>query len=453
MNATAQVSRLLRLIGIDRAIGWTLIGRGWSALAGPVTLLLVASFLSPEEQGFYYVFGNILGLQIFFELGLSYVILQFASHEKAKLEWSQGGILEGDAITKGRLASLFRRGLIWYGTSAVLVIAVVLPAGLVFFERYQPVGVSVEWQFPWIWVVLASAGALFVSPIFAVLEGCGLVAEVALMRVGQSIGGNLVLWLALWQQWGLFANAAIATFGLLWGLAWLWLYKRSFLLDLVSTSSKEASISWWSEVWPFQWKIALSWLSGYFIFQLFNPVLFAFHGPVVAGQMGMSLNVMTAITIMALAWVNTKAAPFGILIARRQFKELDRLFFPCLWQSFSLVVLAGTAFWLAGFYLYATGHPFSQRILGPLPLGLLVLTAVLNHIVFAEGLYLRAHKQEPFLWISILIACLTVLSTYFLGRQFGAVGMMTGYFLVNVVLGLGVGTWIFRQKRRLWHTK
>ncbi len=45
-------------------------------------------------------------------------------------------------------------------------------------------------------------------------------------------------------------------------------------------------ISWRREVWPFQWKIAVSWLCDYFIFQLFTPVLFAFRGPVEAGQDG-----------------------------------------------------------------------------------------------------------------------------------------------------------------------
>jgi len=234
-------------------------------------------------------------------------------------------------------------------------------------------------------------------------------------------------------------------------VGWLALRYRHFLADVLSTHVAGATISWRREIWPFQWKIALSWLSGYFIFQLFNPVLFAFRGAVEAGQMGMSINVMTSISAMAIAWVNTKSAPFGRLVARRDFKTLDRMFFPALWQSFAVIMAAGIAFWSAAFYLSVIHHHFSTRLLDPFSLGLLVATTIINHIVFAEAVYLRAHKQEPFLGISILNGCLIGLSTYFLGREFGAPGMMAGYFLINVVVGLGAGTWIFFTKRRLWH--
>jgi hypothetical protein len=455
MSVNVQVVKFLRFWGIDRAISYTLIGRGWSVLSGPVTLLIIAARLSPEEQGFYYTFASILGLQIFFELGLTYVILQFASHEKARLEWTTRRTLAGDAHAKARLSSLLRRALAWYGVLAALVVIILLPAGLGFFDLYEPAGsgAAVVWRLPWVWVVLVSAGSLFVSPIYAVLEGCGLVAEVAFMRVWQGALGSVLLWSALSLHWGLLATPVAATSGFLVGGVWLWLRYRAFIFDLLSVIPNEATISWRNEIWPFQWKIALSWLSGYFIHQLFNPVLFAFYGAAAAGQMGMSMNIMQTIGITALAWVHTKSAPFGNLVAKKEFKQLDRMFFPCLWQSFLVVALGGLCFWLAAFELRSIQHPLGQRLLPPLPLGLLFITAACNHIWFAEGMYLRAHKQEPFLAISVIGACLTGVSTYFLGKRFGATGMMTGYFLITLFVGLGMGTWIFLRKRRLWHAE
>src|SRR5258708_35135884 len=81
------------LFGVDRAIALTLLGRGWGVIAGPLTIFLIARYLRAEEQGFYYTFGSVIALNIFFELGLTYVLLQFASHEKAHLEWNAGGTL------------------------------------------------------------------------------------------------------------------------------------------------------------------------------------------------------------------------------------------------------------------------------------------------------------------------------------------------------------------------
>ena len=68
-----------------------------------------------------------------------------------------------------------------------------------------------------------------------------------------------------------------------------------------------------------------------------------------------------------------------------------------------------------------------------------------------EAIYLRAHKQEPFLWISVCAAPLIVAVIYFLGRPYAETGMMFGYLAVTLVMGLGGGTWIFVKKRRQWH--
>lgn len=450
MTIRAQLLRLLGVWGIDRAIAYTVIARGWSVLAGPISLVLIATHLSSEEQGYYYTFASVLGLQIFFDLGLAFVVLQFASHERALLEWTAHGTLEGDAVAKARLASLLRRALTWYGAVTVLIIATMLPIGFVFFGRHQPSGAQVIWQLPWAAVVVVSAGNLLLSPVLALLEGCGLVAEVALLRICQAVTGSLLAWLVLLQHGRLFTAPVLNMVGLLWGLGWCVFRRRTFLADLITLRHQAVAIHWWREVWPFQWKIALSGVSGYFIFVLFNPVLFAFHGAVAAGQMGMSLTVMGTLSAMALAWVSTKSAPFGTLIAKRDFRSLDRMFFPALWQSFAVVAVGGLALWLAVFSLHSMHHPLSQRLLAPLPLGLLVATAVVNHIVGAEAVYLRAHKQEPFLIISVVIGCLIGLSTYFLGKHFAATGMMAGAFIITLIVGLGAGSGIFIRKRRAW---
>lgn len=445
------ILKLLRVLGVDRAIAYTLISRGWLAIAGPVSVLLIATRMSPAEQGFFYTFGSIVGLQVFFELGLSSVIMQFASHERAKLEWTTRGTLEGDSVAKARLGSLLRSALVWYGIIAVLVITVLLPAGFLFFGRDES-GRTVVWHIPWAWIVAVSALGLLTSSLFALLEGCGLVANIAAVRVCQTIGGHLVLWVALLLGWRLFATPLVNTFALVLGLLWLYTTKRPFFRDLVTLPRNGPKIDWSREVWPFQWKIGLSWLSGYFIFQLFNPLMFTFHGAAAAGQMGMSISIMGAVSAAAVAWVGTKAAPFGRLIARGEYDVLDQQFFRCLRQSTALIVIVGAAFWVSASYLQSIGHPLSHRLLASFPLLLLIASAIVNHIVTAEAIYLRAHKQEPFLWISITSGFLMALSGYFLGKEFGATGLMLGYFAISSVVGLGVGTWTFISKRQLWHT-
>lgn len=442
--------RLRRWLGLDRAVIFTVLARGWSSAAGLVTVILIAHFLSAAEQGYYYTFGSLVALQIVFELGFSFVILQMASHERAHLEISTLGEISGDPVAHARLASVLQKAVRWYSVAAILMLCMLAPAGIHFFSVHTQPGLTVAWKLPWLMVALAASLAFQIDPMFSFLEGCGYVPQVAHTRFWQAFVGSLLAWTSLLLHHGLFAPAMIITGPVLVGAGWLFT-RRGLLLGLLRHPSGHHRIQWGKEVWPFQWRIAISWICGYFIFQLFNPILFAYWGPVAAGQMGMSLTIGTALLAISIAWVNTKSAPFGAMIARKEYARLDETFFRALAQSLVVCIAGSAAVWSVVVYLNLKHVHFALRVLGPLPFGLLLLTIIVNHIVFSEALYLRAHKQEKFLVISILNALLMTTSTYFLGKQFGAIGMVSGYFVINLVIGLGLGTYTFLKYRRLWH--
>lgn len=81
------IQKYSQQIGIDGAIGYTVLSRIISASGGLVTLVFISLFLSTEEQGYYYTFGSIIAIQVFFELGLNSIITQYAAHEVAHLQW------------------------------------------------------------------------------------------------------------------------------------------------------------------------------------------------------------------------------------------------------------------------------------------------------------------------------------------------------------------------------
>src|ERR1700743_2954036 len=102
-----RMIHLLRTkLGVDKPIAFTVMARIWASFAGLATLILIAHFLTPAQQGYYYVFGSLVALQIVFELGFSFVILQLASHERAPLTISAFDEVSGDPIAHARLASV-----------------------------------------------------------------------------------------------------------------------------------------------------------------------------------------------------------------------------------------------------------------------------------------------------------------------------------------------------------
>ncbi len=445
--------RLLALMGVDPAIGFTLLARGWSVMALPVTFYCIAHFLTKAEQDYFFTFDSLLGLQVFFDLGIAFVVLQFASHERAHLEWDAAGRLVGDPRAKARLGSLLGSALRVYRYSAVLLVLVVLPVGLVYFHRVTRPDLPVVWQPAWLWAVFATGCNLLLSPMLAFIEGCGLVSKITRLRMLQQITGALLSWSVFFAGGRLLAAPAVNTGFLLVAAGWLWFSKRHFLRDILAARDPRMRIHWFKEVWPLQWRISLSWLSGFFIFKLFSPVLQYYHpGTGLAGRMGMTMRITDSISTVCQAWMSTKAAPFGSLIARRKFLELDALFFRSLKQSYVVLGAGQLAFLAALTALHHSHHAFGERLLGVETALLLVGVALMNHLIFAEAVYLRAHKQEPFLWLSVAGAGLNALTTYFGGRYYGATGAALGYFLNTLMLGAGLATYIFQTKRRAWHS-
>ena len=442
--------RALHLLGVDRAIAFTVLARGWASAAGLVTVALIARLLSPAEQGYYYTFGSMVALQLIFELGFSVVILQLASHETAHLRIHEDGRIEGEQRHHARLASVLRKSLHWYTVAAMLMGLLLIPGGWIFFATHAKAGVAVPWHLPWTFVVLASCLTFQIDPIFSFLEGCGMVARVARTRFAQAVLGSTMAWLALITHHGLFAPALMVAGQALAGLFWLF-RRRRLLVGLYRKASGAFAIQWGQEVWPFQWRIAISYGCGFFIFQLFNPVLFAYWGPAEAGRMGMSLSLCNALASIAISWINTKSAPFGTLIAWRQFDELDRVFFRSALQSLGLSLCGSIAVWVAAFWMRAHGFAFANRLLPAVPFALLLGSMNINQMVASMAIYLRAHKQEKFLLNSVIGAVGMGCSTFFLGRAFGALGMTAGQFVIAVSVGLGYGTYTFLKWRRIWH--
>ncbi|BCS34702.1 hypothetical protein TBR22_A39280 [Luteitalea sp. TBR-22] len=434
-------------IGIDRAVFVTLVSRVWGVGAGLVTIVAVTRALSAELQGFYYTFYSLVALQVFAELGLNHAIVQFGSHEMARLAWTPQGTVRGDESAYRRLQSLLTFALLWYGAAAVLMLAVLPVLGLRFFARAAAAGAAGgAIDVPWIVLVVCSALALLTNAGISLLEACGRVADMALVRLSQSVASSLALWAVLGAGGGLYAVAASSAMMLLAAAAWLGGRYRPFFVDLLRHRAPGRGLAWREDIWPFQWRIAVSVMSGFLVTQLFNPLLLASHGPVVAGQMGMSLQMIAAMNGAALAWISTRAPIFGQLIARGQRRDLDVLFARALIQS-TLVLLGGVVVVLAGLALIPGG---ATRVL-PLPqFALLSVACVANHLVVSEAIYLRAHKEEPFMAVSVANGLATAALTMLLVPPLGSMGAVLAYTTASLVVGLGAGTAVFVRKRRQW---
>lgn len=444
-------------LGIDKAIAYSSGARIIQAFTGVISIFFIATFLSKEEQGFYYTFGSLLAIQVFFELGLTGILTQYVAHESAHLKIKENGIIVGEEKYLSRLASLLHFSVKWYGIIALLYILIIVLVGLLFFYKYDNSNNIISWKFPWILICIGSSIGLFLSPFSSILMGLGKVKEMSKIGFYQQFIIPIATWIGFICGFKLYI---IGISSILSTLIWiLYIIKTNQLQILKSLWKIEISqrINYKSEIFPYQWRIALSWISGYFIFQLFNPVLFATEGAITAGKMGMTLNVLNAIQALAFSWMSTKIPLFSKLIAIKDYELLDKIFNKTLKQMlFICFVLLSTMFigiwFLRFFHIGFNGNYIGDRFLDYLPMLLMMIPVFINQLVTSWATYLRCHKQEPFLINSICGGIMCLLSTLFLGYQYGLYGITIGYCCITIGF-MPWGYWIYKTKKEEWHEK
>jgi O-antigen/teichoic acid export membrane protein len=452
---TVLLKSLLQKIGMDKSIAYSSGARVVQGIAGVLTVFFVSTFLTGVEQGFYFTFGSILALQVFFELGLTGIMTQYVAHEVSHLQLNSQLCYEGEQRYLSRLASLVHFCFKWYSVLAVIVFTALMIVGFVFFYRYGEGEEQVSWRIPWILVCVGTALKLFQAPFNSIFMGVGKVKEMSAIMFYQ----QLVIPLSAWI--GLACGLKLYVLGIGYLLSvFVWqIYVRSHNLHLILINLWKQQITerveYIKEIFPYQWRIALSWVSGYFIFHLFNPVLFATEGAVVAGQMGMTIHALTAIQAFSMSWLNTKVPFYSQLIALRDYETLDTHFYRTLKQMTSVCLTLLVSFYLFIWLLDITqfsinGNVIADRFLSYSPLILMMIPVYLQQYINAWATYLRCHKKEPFLVNSICCGIVSCFCTLVFGRIFGLYGVTISYFLIAVVF-FPWGYWIFRTKKSEWH--
>lgn len=452
-----SLSSFAHKIGLDKAIAYSSGSRVVAGVTGVVSVFFITTFLTGVEQGYYFTFGSILAMQFFLELGFSFVMTQFVAHEVSHLTLNDENKYIGDERCLSRLASLVHICFKWYLILSVVILAFLLVVGNFYFNKYGSNHSEVEWVVPWFLICLGTAIKTFQSPFSSIYMGLGKVKEMSKIGFYQ----QLIIPLATWI--GLICGLKLYVVGigyLLSVIIWqiyvikVGLQDITYKLWQVKLTEK---ISYIKEIFPYHWKIAVSSISGYFIFQLFNPVLFATEGPVVAGQMGLTLSALSSIQGFSISWLNTKIPLFSKLIALKDYIQLDSIFNQTVKQMTLICLLLLVLFFVMIGVLDITqlrlgGNVLANRFLPYIPMFLLMITVYLQQYTNSWATYLRCHKEEPFMIMSIIGAVALGSSTIVCGHLFGLYGVTIGYTILSVLL-FPWGYFIYKNKKKEWHNK
>jgi O-antigen/teichoic acid export membrane protein len=445
-------------LGVDKSIAYSSSAHVIQAFTGIVSIFFISRYLTGIEQGFYYTFGSIVALQVFFELGLNSILTQYTAHEASHLIWRNSCVLEGENCYKSRLSSLLHFSAKWYLVISIVFFVILLLVGFFFFSSYkEDSAIDVRWKIPWVLISIGTVINLLLSPILAILMGLDKVKEISKIRFYQQLVLPVSAWLGLVLGFKLYVIGISCLLSGLLVIVYIFFTDFIKIIRNIWDFSIVEKVGYMNEIFPYQWKIALSWISGYFIFQLFNPVLFITEGSVVAGQMGMTLSVLSGIQAFSMSWLNTKVPLYSRLIALKKYEQLDIVFNKTMKQM-SFVCFGLLMIMLVGiFVIRETGIKLGDSFLGNrfldyIPMILMMIPVLVNQFVFSWATYLRCHKQEPYLINSIAGGILCCLSTILLGKYFGVLGVTVGYCAITLCF-IPWGYNIYIVKKREWHGK
>jgi O-antigen/teichoic acid export membrane protein len=439
---------LIKINQQHRDLFFTLLNQLWRLISGPVTMLLIPLFLSPEQQGYWYLFGSLSALGIFADLGFSNIILQFSAHEFAYLHFLDNGLLDGEDLKLKKLGSFFRFVIKWISTICAVVFPGIYIIGISFFVRDNVLAV---YLLPWTLYAVGSLINFLNNSVLSFIEGLNKIEVIQKCRFWVAVVNTGVVAIVL----PLGGNVYALAFGILLSSLALFFFIftrfRKLLAQLLDISRGFVH-SWKKEIIPLFVKYVISFSSGYFTFQIYTPLMHYFHGPVYSGKVGITLALVMAIFNMSNIWIYTITPKMNMLISLKSWENLDRMFLKRLLLSvgtYCFLCIGLVVFLLLFRNIWIIPDIISRFL--PLELvGILLFCYFLEVFVNAWALYLRGHKKEPFCVVSIICTIWVVVTTYIMGLYFSPMWFFMGFLTAHFWV-IPVDYIIYKNNRMRWH--
>jgi hypothetical protein len=400
-----------------------------------VVILLATKFLSPSMQGLFFSFMSFGVLVQLGDFGLSYAVMQKASYlaqaSNGSLHWFE---------TRVRRTAFF---------VAALSTAVAGILGFLSFSSWDmtPQLEGISWKAAWGLGLAGLFAGQCTSPVLSFIEGSGKVVAAWRLRMLQEWIGGIAFTVALVLGWGLYSisfywvGRSLVSFPLL--------FQPLYKSDTPHYSGSPLTFRWRDEMWPFQWRIGLSSLSGFLIFRATTIVVLSEQGLVVAGQYGFALAAMNMMLAVTTSWPNSQAAHLGQLLSNGRSLAATVEAERTLRDSTLLAVVSAILVWVLFSLAASADLDISRRMTDLWTLGVIFSTGVIHHVVASQAVLLRAQVREPLLAISVIGGIVNI-SAAFIAAHFGTSLEIALSGLTCALVGLGVTTRLFLIQRKDW---
>ena len=442
MNYFSKIKKIF-----SPSVGMTFINYFFKFAFKFALLIIVPIFLSAVEKGFWYTFISVAALTTFADLGFTAIITQFSAHESVYAEYDPK---QKDFKTKSieSISSLFKFSVKWTGVLTIICSIVIALVGIIVFSKEETT--DINWLMPWIIYAVASSFNFFNQVVLAFFEGCNQIVTSQRIKLIDGLIINALGIVGLALGFGLFALAIPMLLSVLVSLLQIIIIYGKVILKMFKTPTTNDRM-WAKSILKLLWKYAISWGCGYAIFQVYNPIVFAKYGAEAAGEVGYIITIVGAFVSIANIWSYVSVPRINMLTEKKEWSSLNKEFYRNLILIELTFLLELSVCFLC--YLIPFTSSFLNKYVFSIPaLVILSVGYVAQLLTSYIGVYLRSHKEEPLMIVSVITAVLslsiTIISVMFLDLHYVFIG-----FASSTIVMLPVVFAIKSKKEKKWHAE
>jgi hypothetical protein len=379
-----------------KGIAWGFTYRLLVLLGGVTLIFVLPMTTSINEQGIYYALLGLVSLFAIADLGLSSALVNFIAHQKNSITDK----IEKKKAKRANLASLLIFSTKWSLVGSCMLGCLIFLIGQNTLSPFFDMAPDLFFAIILISVVSAFFFQLII--LFAIMEGLNLVNKMFFYRSCYMfifiISQVTLLFLDFSYKSIVYAQliSTITVYVLV-------IFKHiKMFLSFALHSTEEADISILHDVIPFQFKVAISWVFGFIPIQIMPTFIASSLGLVWAAKIGMTQQIITAISATAFVCIQIVIPQMGQLASKMKNRKVKIIYHRALKLSLLVSIIGVLGF--GGFYFLAIY--FYDIILDRiLPLNLLILYSsmiIVNWITFARASLGRAFHIEIMLWPTIM---------------------------------------------------
>ena len=421
---------------------YTLLNNGWRIVSGPLILILIPTYLTNIDQGYWYLFFALTTIFAIADMGVSQLILQYTAQAARTVKYENGSIT-GDDDDKDMLSYIFiktERHLRIYGN---LVLAIIFVIGIAFLVKNG----NSDLYYIAAWVIYVLAAYMnFKNYYFSnFIEGLHFIQLSQRMKLVSSIASTVITASLLASGFGIYAlSVGMFTSSMILSFY----YRINFIKAFRAFAASHPS--------PLNFELAafdtltkryiVSFISGYLIFNSFVPVSNLVASPEFSGKVGLSLALAIAIFSLSNSFIQVKIPSINSHIASNQV-DLARSMFT---KSLSI----GCFFYVASVMIFVIIFAFVKHpAIDKLESRMLPLTAFisllacygLQLLINSYATFVRAFNIEPFMIGSVMLAAWVPASSFIATYSNHSEYIFSGW-LASFALWLPYTIYSYKQK-------